>query len=86
VNVTGSETLSVRTLAESFGRAFSKPVRFKGSERTKALLSSTEKMRAAFSAPEVTVDKMIEWVGEWIRDGGRLFGKPTHFEDRTGTF
>ena len=86
VNVTGGETLSVRILAESFGRAFGKEVRFKGTERARALLSNTDKIRATFSPPEVAVDKMIEWVADWIRDGGRLLGKPTHFEERTGTF
>lgn len=86
VNVTGSDTLPVRTLAGSFGRAFGRPVRFKGSERAKALLSNTEKMRASFSAPEVTVEKMVEWVADWIRQGGRLLGKPTHFEERAGAF
>jgi nucleoside-diphosphate-sugar epimerase len=86
VNVTGSDTLAVREVAEFFGRAFGKTVRFKGSERTRALLSNTEKMRASFSPPEVTVDEMLEWVADWIRQGGRLLGKPTHFEKRTGAF
>lgn len=86
VNLTGAETLTVRKLAESFGRAFEKDVRFKGRERTKALLSNTDKMRAAFSPPDVRVETMIEWVADWIRDGGRLLGKPTHFEERSGSF
>jgi hypothetical protein len=29
---------------------------------------------------------MLNWVADWIRQGGRLLGKPTHFEKRTGTF
>jgi nucleoside-diphosphate-sugar epimerase len=86
VNVTGNETLSVRTIAESFGRAFGKSVRFKGSPRAKALLSNVDRMRRTFSPPEVDVETMIGWVAEWIRDGGRSLGKPTHFEERTGTF
>lgn len=86
VNVTGSEALSVRAIAESFGRAFGKGVRFKGSERAKALLSNAERMRGAFSAPEVHVDTMVSWVADWVRGGGRLLGKPTHFEERKGAF
>lgn len=86
VNVTGGDTLSVRLIAEAFGRALAKSVRFKGTERTKALLSNTDLMRSTFSAPEVPLDTMIAWVTDWIREGGRLLGKPTHFEERTGTF
>jgi hypothetical protein len=29
---------------------------------------------------------MIEWVAEWIQKGGRMLGKPTHFEERSGSF
>lgn len=86
VNVTGSETLSVRSIALAFGRMLEKPVRFKGSERAKALLSNTDKMRSTFSPPEVEVETMIAWTADWIRSGGRLLGKPTHFEERTGSF
>jgi nucleoside-diphosphate-sugar epimerase len=86
VNITGSETLSVRALANAFGRAFGKAIRFRGNERTKALLSNTELMRRTFSAPEVEFETMITWVADWIREGGRLLGKPTHFEERTGAF
>jgi len=86
VNITGSGTASVRALAAVFGRIFGKAIRFQGSERTKALLSNTELMRATFSAPEIELETMIGWVASWIREGGRLLGKPTHFEERTGTF
>jgi dTDP-4-dehydrorhamnose reductase len=86
VNVTGGETLSVRALAEEFGRAFAKSVRFKGTERAKSLLSNTDLMRARFAAPDVSVDRMIQLVADWIRGGGRLLGKPTHFDERAGSF
>jgi hypothetical protein len=29
---------------------------------------------------------MLELVAEYVRAGGRLLGKPTHFEARTGNF
>lgn len=86
VNVTGGEMLSVRTLAESFGHAFGKSVRFRGRERTKALISNTDKMRSIFAVPEVRLETMIGWIADWIRSDGRLLGKPTHFEERTGSF
>jgi hypothetical protein len=43
-------------------------------------------MRASFSPPEVSLDTMIGWIADWIRKGGPMLGKPTHFEERAGKF
>ena len=86
VNVTGTKALAVRAIAEAFAVAFGKSLRFKGKERADALLSNTERMRASFSPPEVSLDTMIARVADWIRAGGPMLGKPTHFEERSGKF
>jgi nucleoside-diphosphate-sugar epimerase len=86
VNVTGTETLAVRDIAEMFARAFEKSVRFKGKEREDALLSNTDRMRSTFSAPDVSLETMIRWIAEWIREDQPMLGKPTHFEERSGKF
>jgi nucleoside-diphosphate-sugar epimerase len=86
VNVTGTSQLSVRDIAESFAKKFDKPVRFKGKERSDALLSNTERMRATFSAPEIGVEMMIDWIADWIRSDNPMLGRPTHFEERAGKF
>jgi nucleoside-diphosphate-sugar epimerase len=86
VNVTGAETLSVRSLAEWFGERFGRSVRFAGSERPDALLSNASRMQRTFAAPEVSLGQMREWVARWIEQGGALLGKPTKFEARDGSF
>jgi nucleoside-diphosphate-sugar epimerase len=86
VNVTGTETLSVRDIASAFSTALEKPVRFKGKERPDALLSNTDRMRSTFPPPDVPLDAMIRWIAEWIRDDRPMLGKPTHFEERSGKF
>ena len=86
VNVTGAETLAVRAIAEMFGRALERPVRFEGKERADALLSNTDRMRSTFSAPDVSLDTMVQWIADWIREGQPMLGKPTHFEERSGKF
>ena len=86
VNVTGTETLAVRDIAGAFAAAFGKPVRFKGKERADALLSNTDRMRASFSPPEVSLETMIAWLSDWIRADGPMLDKPTHFEERSGKF
>lgn len=86
VNVTGTETLAVRDIAQAFAGVLDKPARFKGKERADALLSNTDRMRSTFSAPDVPLESMIRWIADWIRDDRPLLGKPTHFEERSGKF
>lgn len=86
VNVTGAEQLSVRTIAEWFGKRFGVMPRFTGSERADALLSDTSRMRSSFSPPEVGTEQMLEWVADWVESEGVLLGKPTKFEARDGQF
>jgi hypothetical protein len=86
VNVTGAETLSVRSLAEWFATRFAATARFVGREGSDALLSNTTRMRELFAPPEVALDQMREWIANWIEQGGPLLGKPTKFEARDGRF
>ncbi|MFL5614625.1 MAG: NAD-dependent epimerase/dehydratase family protein [Gemmatimonadaceae bacterium] len=86
VNVTGTDTLAVRDIAQSFANAFARPARLKGKQRADALLSNTDRMRSTFAPPEVRLETMIEWVADWIRSDHHMLGKPTHFEERAGKF
>jgi len=86
VNVTGPDILSVREIAEWFAKRFGKRAQIVGTERPDALLSNTSRMREKFAAPEVSIDRMREWVAQWIENGGTLLGKATKFEARDGQF
>jgi nucleoside-diphosphate-sugar epimerase len=86
LNVTGPETVSVRSLAWKFARRFGVEPIFEGTEAPTALLSDASLCHRLFGYPEVTLEQMIEWVAEWIRAGGVLWNKPTHFEVRDGRF
>ena len=86
LNVTGTERLSVRALAERFGEAFGTRPVFRGSEEPTALLSDATLCRSLFGPPAVTLDEMVERVAEWVRRGGAGLDKPTHFEERSGRF
>ena len=39
-----------------------------------------------FGYPRVPLETLIEWQAQWILDGGRALGKPTHFEERKGSY
>ncbi|HKB06310.1 MAG TPA: NAD-dependent epimerase/dehydratase family protein [Gemmataceae bacterium] len=86
VNVTGPEVLSVRDVAERFGRLMNRSARFSGKEADTALLSDARRGLGMLGAPRVTADRLIEWVSDWVMRGGRSLDKPTHFESRDGRF
>ncbi len=86
LNVTGAETLAVREIAAAFGRRFGVEPAIEGEEAPTALLNNAGRCHERFGQPRVRVEEMIDWIAEWIRGGGRLLEKPTHFEVRDGRF
>jgi nucleoside-diphosphate-sugar epimerase len=86
LNVTGRPALSVRWLAEQFGKRWELEPCFDGTEAPTALLSDASRMEALFGPPEVGIEEMIARVAEWVEQGGKSLHKPTHFESREGKF
>ena len=86
LNVTGPETLSVRAVAERFGRLLGVEPRIEGLEASTALLNDAGRCHRLFGYPSVTAAELMEWIAEWIRAGGASLGKPTHFDARDGRF
>lgn len=86
VNVAGPETLSVRSVCEQFGQLMKKHVRFRGIESATALLSNSSRACEQLGKPRVSINQMIEWIAQWVMQGGRSLNKPTHFESRDGRF
>jgi nucleoside-diphosphate-sugar epimerase len=86
LNLTGKPAVSVRWLAEQLGHRFGVEPRFEGTEGETALLSNASLSEKVFGVPEVGVEEMITRVADWVEQGGRSLGKPTHFEMREGKF
>ncbi len=86
MNVTGPEILSIRETAEELGRYLGKEPIFAGEEGTDAYLNNASVALEAFGVPAVDAKALIRWQAEWILDGGRALGKPTHFEERKGSY
>jgi hypothetical protein len=86
LNLTGPETLSVRHIAEEFGRRFHIEPVFSGEETGTALLSNASQAQRLFGPPTVAPQQMMDWIAHWIRNGGALLNKPTHFEVQDGKF
>lgn len=86
LNVTRPETLRTRELAEAFGRAFAKEPVFEGEEETTAWLNDARLACGRYGMPGTSVEEMIERVAAWQQASGRLLGKPTKFEVRSGKY
>jgi nucleoside-diphosphate-sugar epimerase len=86
LNVTGPETLSVRHIAEDFGRHFGVEPIFDFEESPTALLSNATRGQKLFGCPAVRATQVVEWIADWIRSEGPMLNKPTHFATRDGKF
>ena len=85
INLSGPK-VSVRWLAEQFGRRFSKMPQLTGEEAETAWLVDTTAQQQLFGTPRVPSDLMIDWVADWIARGQPSLGKKTHFQTRDGNY
>lgn len=86
INLSGTQTVSIRALAESFGRLFNRKPVFSGVEGKTAWLVNTEKQVELWGEPCVPLDSLVEWTADWVSKGKASLGKPTHFEVSDGKY
>lgn len=86
LNVTGPETVSIRWMAEEFGRKFGTTPIFENETMPTALLSNAAESFRLFGYPKVALARIMELVTTWLNAGGSLLNKPTHFQERNGQF
>jgi len=86
LNVSGPETLSIRAVAEAFGKRLGKTPRFTGSESMTGWLINAGEAHRLFGYPSVPLGRMIDWVADWVSRGLRSLGKETQYDSRDGTF
>lgn len=86
MNITGPETISIRWLAGEFGKIFNKEPVFINEEVATALLNNASKSHQLFGYPSVSLRQAMVWTANWVRKGGVVLNKPTHFQERQGSF
>lgn len=86
MNVTGPETAGVQETARKLGVLLGKKPVFVGEPTDTAYLSNAGKMYSLLGYPSVSLNTLIEWQVQWIQEGGRVLNKPTHFEERKGSY
>ena len=86
LNVTGSDTLSVRELALAFGKRLNRSPQFAGVESNNCWLSNNSRAQSLFGKPATDLEQMMDWIAHWLLSGGPTFNKPTHFQTRDGNY
>ncbi len=86
LNVTGPEKISVRKVAQFFGRAFGCEPVLMGNDCGRALLSDASLCERLLGPPEIDLDTLLHWVAHWVEIGAPTLGKPTRFEVADGRF
>ncbi len=86
MNVTGPETVSIKKAAIELGEYLGKKPVFEGEPGNDAYLNDASLAMETFGYPAVSSKTLIRWQAEYIKDGGRTLDKPTHFEERKGSY
>ena len=86
MNVTGPETVSVKKASMELGKYLGKEPIFENECGNDAYLNDASLAMETFGYPQVSAKTLIRWQAEWILDGGRTLDKPTHFEERKGSY
>ena len=86
INLAGGEILNMRAVCEQFGRALDRTPSFVGHEGPDALLNNGHGGFPLLGQPQVDAAQMIQWTADWVARGGENYGKPTHFQTRSGKF
>jgi len=86
MNVTGPETVSIKKAAIELGEYLGKEPIFENECGTDAYLNDASLAMETFGYPAVSAKTLIRWQAQWLLDGGRTLGKPTHFEERKGSY
>ena len=86
VNVTGPETVSIKKTSIQLGKFLGKEPVFEGEEGNTAYLNDSSLAMEMFGYPDVCARTLIRWQAEYMLDGARTLNKPTHFEERKGSY
>ena len=86
LNVTGPDKISIRSVAEKFGQLFGKSAVITGQEAESAWIADASESIRLFGPVETSLATMMQMVADHQLTGGKLLGKPTHFETRDGKY
>lgn len=84
LNLTGTEKVSTRAIAESLGQLMGIEPKFKGTPSEKSLLGKTDEMVRLFGPPQVSLDEGLSRIAKSVMNREHPIDHPTMWESRTG--
>jgi hypothetical protein len=84
LNLTGTEKVPVRAIAERLGELMGKQPRFRGEPQATALLGKADEMARLLGPPQVFLDEGLQRVARSVLAGEFPLDHPTEWERRTG--
>ena len=84
--IAAQQPMYIRSAALEIGKYLGCEPIFAGESGQDAYLSDASAAIELFGYPTVSIKTLLRWQAEWILDGGRALGKPTHFEERKGSY
>lgn len=85
LNLSGPK-VSIRQVALGLGQRLGIDPVLTGIEADTAWLVDCQQAYQLFGAPQIGLDRMLDWTADWVRRGGDSLGKPTHYEARDGNY
>ena len=86
LNVTGPDTIPIRSLAEQIGKTLDREPKFVSREAPSALLSDASYAFSTFGLPKTTLEQMVAMIAKWVTAGKKTLNKPTKYDIRDGKF
>jgi nucleoside-diphosphate-sugar epimerase len=86
LNVAGPETVSIAWLCRELGTRLGVEPLLVGEPEPTALISNGSRAASLFGYPSVGLLQLLDLTVDWLRAGGALHGKDTHFQERRGQF
>lgn len=84
INLTGTQKVSVRRMAEKLGKLMGKKPKFKGTPKPTALLGKTDLMVKLLGRPKVSLDEGLRRVARSVMAYEFPLDHPTQWEKRRG--
>lgn len=85
LNLSGPR-IAIRDVARALGERLGVEPVLTGREAETAWLVDCSEAFRLFGAPQVGLDRMLDWTADWVQRGGASLGKPTHYEARDGKY
>lgn len=85
LNLSGPR-IAIRDVARALGERLGIAPILTGSEAQTAWLVDCSEAFRLFGAPQVGLDRMLDWTADWVQRGGASLNKPTHYEARDGKY